>query len=83
MKAAAEDEAKLIITKAKDDATALIGRRAKAAEDKIAAAERGAIADVRAQAASAAAAAAAQLIAAHHDTKVDNALIDETIAKLN
>jgi F-type H+-transporting ATPase subunit b len=83
MKAAAEDEAKLIITKAKDDATALIGRRAKAAEDKIAAAERGAIADVRAKAASAAAAAAAQLIAAHHDTKVDNALIDETIAKLN
>jgi F-type H+-transporting ATPase subunit b len=83
MKAAAEDEAKLIIAKAKDDATALIGRRAKTAEDKIAAAERGAIAEVRAKAASAATAAAAQLIAAHHDTQVDNALIDETIATLN
>jgi F-type H+-transporting ATPase subunit b len=83
MKAAAEDEAKLIIGKAKDDATALIGRRAKTAEDKIAAAERAAIAEVRAKAASAAAAAAAQLIAVHHDIKVDNALIDETIATLN
>jgi F-type H+-transporting ATPase subunit b len=83
MKAHAEEEAKLIIAKAKDDATALIGRRAKSAEDKIAAAERAAIADVRAQAASVAAAAAASLIAAHHDGKADAGLVDETIAKLN
>jgi F-type H+-transporting ATPase subunit b len=83
MKAAAEEEAKLIVVKAKDDATALIGRRAKAAEDKIAAAERAAIADVRAKAASIAAAAAASLIASHHDAKADAGLIDETIAKLN
>ena len=47
MKAAAEEEAKLIVSRAKSDATALIGRRAQAAEDKIAAAERAAIADVR------------------------------------
>jgi F-type H+-transporting ATPase subunit b len=83
MKAHAEEEAKLIIAKAKDDATALIGRRAKSAEDKIAAAERAAIAHVRAQAASVAAAAAASLIAAHHDGKADAGLVDETIAKLN
>ena len=83
MKAHAEEEAKLIVAKAKSDATALIGRRAKAAEDKIAAAERAAIADVRAQAARVAAAAAAGLIAAHHDSKADAGLVDETIAKLN
>jgi F-type H+-transporting ATPase subunit b len=83
MKANAEEEAKLIVTKAKDDATALIARRAKSAEDKIAAAERAAIADVRAKAASTAAAAAAQLIAAHHGKATDTSLIDETIAKLN
>jgi F-type H+-transporting ATPase subunit b len=83
MKAAAEEEAKLIISRAKSDATALIGRRAQAAEDKIAAAERAAIADVRKTAATAAAAAAAQLIAAHHDAKSDAALIDQSIASLN
>ena len=79
----AEYEAKLIISRAKSDATALIGRRAQAAEDKIAAAERAAIADVRKTAATAAAAAAAQLIAAHHDAKSDAALIDQSIASLN
>jgi len=83
MKAAAEEEAKLIVSRAKSDATALIGRRAQAAEEKIAAAERAAIADVRKKAASAAAAAAAQLIAVHHDAKADAALIDQSIASLN
>ncbi|MFN0045943.1 MAG: F0F1 ATP synthase subunit B [Sphingorhabdus sp.] len=83
MKAAAEEEAKLIVAQAKEDATALIGRRAKAAEEKIAAAERAAIADVRAKAASAAAAAAAHLIATHHDAKADATLIDESINALN
>ena len=83
MKAAAEEEAKLIVSRAKSDATALIGRRAQAAEDKIAAAERAAIADVRKTAAMAAAAAATQLIAAHHDAKADAALIDQSIASLN
>ena len=83
MKAAAEEEAKLIVAKAKDDATNLIGRRARAAEEKIAAAERTAIADVRAKAASVSAAAAAQLIATHHDAKADAGLVDQSIASLN
>jgi F-type H+-transporting ATPase subunit b len=83
MKAAAEEEAKLIVAQANIDATALIGRRAKAAEEKIAAAERTAIADVRAKAASVSAAAAAQLIAAHHDAGADAALIDQSISSLN
>jgi F-type H+-transporting ATPase subunit b len=83
MKAAAEEEAKLIVAQAKTDATALIGRRAKAAEEKIAAAERAAIADVRAKAAAVSAAAAAQLIATHHDANADAALIDQSISSLN
>ncbi len=83
MKAGAEEEAKLIVARAKSDATALIGRRTQAAEEKIAAAERAAIADVRKKAASAASAAAAQLIAVHHNAKADAALIDESIAQLN
>lgn len=83
LKSAAEEEAKLIIAKAKENATTLIARRAKSAEEKIAAAERSAIADVRAKAAEAATAAATRLIAANHDAKVDKALVDTTIARLN
>jgi F-type H+-transporting ATPase subunit b len=83
LKAAAGDEATLIVAKAKDDATALIARRTKSAEDKIAAAERAAVADVRAKAASAAAAAAGALIAQHHDAKADAALVDQSINALN
>jgi F-type H+-transporting ATPase subunit b len=83
MKAAAVEEAKLIVAQAKTDATNLIGRRAKAAEEKIAAAERAAIADVRAKAASVSAAAAAQLIAAHHDAKADASLVDQSINSFN
>jgi F-type H+-transporting ATPase subunit b len=52
------------------------------AEDKIAAAERAAIAEVRARAADAAANAAAKLIAQGHDAKADKALVDRTISTL-
>ena len=83
MKAAAEAEAKDIIAKAKVDATALIARRTVMAEQKIAAAELAAIADVRAAASSTAAAAATQLIRARHNAKVDQAIVDQTIAALN
>lgn len=83
MKAAAVEEAKLIVSQAKADATNLIARRAQAAEDKIAAAERAAVADVRAKAAAVSAAAAEKLIATHHDAKADQALIDQSIASLN
>ena len=83
MKAAAVEEAKLIVSQAKTDATNLIARRAQAAEDKIAAAERTAIADVRAKAAAVSAAAAVQLIATHHDAKADASLIDQSISSLN
>ena len=80
MKAAAEAEGKLIVAKAKSDAEALIERRGKSAEEKIAAAERNAIAELRAKAAQAAAMAARGLIAEGHDASADKKLVDEAIA---
>ena len=82
MRASAEEEAKQLLADAKTEATALVGRRKKMAEEKIAAAERTAIADVRARAASAATAAAVALIAEHHDAKADKSLVDAVIAKV-
>jgi len=92
--AGAEDEAKAIVAQAREesaeilaqaeeDADALIRRRGRLAEDKIAAAERSAIADIRAKAATVATAAAATLIAQQHDASADEALIDETISGLD
>ena len=82
MLAGARDEAGHIVAKAKSDAEALIVRRQKIAEDKIAAAERTAVAELRAKAAETAAAAAAGLIAQSHDAKADKDLVDEAIAGL-
>lgn len=83
MHAHARAEAEAIVAKAEADATALIARRQGMAEDKIAAAERAAIAEVRTKAASAAASAAASLIAAHHDAATDKTLVDSAIARMN
>lgn len=83
MKANAVEEAKLIISNAKKDATAMVARRAKMAEDKIAAAETAAIADVRATAAATATAAAEYIIINSADAKADAALIDASISSLN
>lgn len=80
--ALAEEEATDLIAKAKTDAADLIARRTHMAEDKIAAAERAAIAEVRARAAGAAATAAAALIAETHDAKADKVLVDGTISGL-
>jgi len=82
MRAHAEAEAEQILADAKTAAKDLTRRRAKMAEDKIAAAERAAVADIRAKAASAAAAAAATLIAEGHGPAQDKVLVDETIAGL-
>ncbi len=78
----AEAEAKALLKKAEADAKELTRRRAKMAEDKIAAAERAAIAEVRARAADAAAAAAAAIIAEKHGAEADKKLVDQTIAGL-
>jgi F-type H+-transporting ATPase subunit b len=83
MREAAAKDADEIVTKAKADVAALIARRTKMAEDKIAAAERAAIAEVRAKAANAASAAAAMMIVGGHDGRADRPLIDATIAGLD
>lgn len=78
----AKHEAEAIVAKAEADTTAVIARREKMAEDKIAAAERGALADLRAKAAQAAAAAAGGLIAQNHSAKADKALVDQAIGSI-
>jgi len=78
----ARHEADLIVQQAKTDAAALVERRTRMAEDKIAAAERSAIAEVRAKAVTAATAAAERLIRDQHDAAADRAMIDQTIAGL-
>lgn len=80
MAAQANHEAEVIIAKAKSDASELVQRRAKMAEDKIAAAERAALNEVRAKTAVAAANAAAALIAERHGAEADRALINRTIS---
>lgn len=78
----ARAEADALVAKANVDAAELVQRRGRMAEDKIAAAERAALAEVRARAADAAARAAAELIAARHGVDADRALVDRTIAGL-
>ncbi|MGD9812336.1 MAG: F0F1 ATP synthase subunit B [Sphingobium sp.] len=78
----AEEEATLLVAEAKTSTAALIKRRQKMAEDKIAAAERNAIAEIRAKAVSAATSAAASLIAENHDAAADAKMVDGTIKSL-
>lgn len=78
----AKVEADQIVAKAEVDSQAMIARRQKMAEDKIAAAERGAVEELRAQAASAAAAAARGLIAEKHDAAADRNLVDQAISAI-
>lgn len=82
MLAHADEEARAVLAKAESDAAELTARRARMAEDKIAAAERAAIQAVRTKAAEAATRAAAAIIADKHDAGADKALIDKTIAGL-
>ncbi len=82
MRARAEEEAALLVADAKAHAADLVKRRQKMAEDKIGAAERSAIAEIRSKAVSAATTAAASLLAEHHDAQADKAMVDSTIASL-
>ncbi|EQB32410.1 F0F1 ATP synthase subunit B family protein [Sphingobium ummariense] len=82
MRQSAEHEAETLIADAKVNAEALVVRRRKMAEDKIGAAERAAIAEIRAKAVSAATSAAATLIAQGHDANADKALVDQAIKGL-
>lgn len=75
-------EAAALLVKAQADARELVARRGQMAEDKIGAAERAAIAEVRARAADAATRAAGAIIAREHDAAADRAIVDRTIAGL-
>lgn len=79
----AEAEAKSLLAQAELRAADLTTRRAKLAEDKIGAAERSAVAEVRATAARAAADIAAQVIVKSHSALADEALVDSAISRLN
>jgi F-type H+-transporting ATPase subunit b len=78
----AKVEAQEMVAALEAGATDLIARRQKMAQDKIGAAERTAIAELRRNAASAATMAAASLIAQTHDAAADKALVNDTIGKL-
>ena len=78
----AQKEADAIIEKAEADSKAMVERRKRMAEDKIAAAEREALDDVRNRAVQAATSASRKLIADKHDADADRALADKVIAGL-
>jgi len=78
----AKHEADAILEKAEADSKALVERRKKMAEDKISAAERDAVDEVRSAAARAATAASRKLIAERHDADADKKLADDLISGL-
>lgn len=78
----AEEEAAALIAKAESDAAELTARRTKIAEDKIVAAQRSAIAEVRIAAADAATRAAGTIIAETHGAAADKPLVDRAISAL-
>ena len=76
----AQAEADVILEKAEADSKEMVERRKRMAEDKIAAAEREAVQDVRNRAVSAATGASRKLIAEKHSAEADKALTDDLIA---
>ncbi|MFW2349190.1 hypothetical protein [Qipengyuania sp.] len=76
----AQHEAEAILEKAEADSKAMVERRKRMAEDKIAAAEREAVEDVRNRAVNAATSASRKLIAEKHDADADKTLADKVIA---
>ena len=82
LKASAEKQAEEIVAKAQVDAANMVERRKQLAEDKIAAAERNAIENLRERAAAAATAAARSLIVEKHGEVDDRRLVDETISNI-
>jgi F-type H+-transporting ATPase subunit b len=78
----AQRDADSILEKAESDSKLMVERRKRMAEDKIAAAEREAVEEVKAVAVNAAAAAARTLIAKKHGADADKKLADEVIASI-
>jgi len=79
----AEAEAERIVADAQTAADALVARRTRMAEDRIAAAERAATADLRAQAAALAAEAARRVLTTELGAKEQSKLADAAIADLD
>ncbi|WP_298812846.1 hypothetical protein [uncultured Sphingomonas sp.] len=82
MRENAHHEAAQIVAKAKADTEALMERRTRMAEDKIAAAERAALDEVRATVVAAATAAAGRVIAEQHNAEADRALVNSAIQRV-
>jgi len=80
MIAGAQTEADAILAKAEADGEQMVARRKQMAEDKISAAEREAVNEVRKRAATTATLAARGLIADKHDAAADSKLADQMIA---
>ncbi|MDE2562870.1 MAG: hypothetical protein KGL48_11560 [Sphingomonadales bacterium] len=78
----ARHEAETLVAKAEADTTALIARREKMAQDKIGAAERAAIEQLRGKTAEAAATAARGLIAENYTAAADKAQVNTVIAEI-
>ncbi|MXO64401.1 hypothetical protein [Altericroceibacterium endophyticum] len=78
----ARTEAEAIVTKAEEDSSLMVARRQQMAEDKIAAAERAAIEELRTKTANAATSAARSLIADKYEAEGDRQLVDSTISDL-
>lgn len=78
----AKAEAERLAAETRSAMTALVARRTKMAEDKIAQAEAQAMADVRAVASDVAIAAAREIIAAKVDANRDAKLVEGSIAEL-
>jgi F-type H+-transporting ATPase subunit b len=75
----ARAEAQAIVAKAAADTTDVIARREKLASEKIEAAQRGAVAELRAKTADVAAAAARNVIANHYGADADKDQVDAAI----
>lgn len=82
MREGARQEAARLLEQARADADATIARRRQMAEDRIAAAEREAVADVRRHAARLSADAAERLLAERIDSDVDRQMVDRSISAL-
>ncbi len=78
----AERDAESILEKAEADGKLMVERRKRMAEDKIAAAEREAVEEVKSVAVGAAAAAARKLISDKHGAEEDKKLADEVISSI-
>jgi len=76
------DRVQMVLAKARTDAEALIERRSRMAEEKIASEERAAVDQLRAAVADAATRAAARLIAEQHDAKSDEPLVNQAIKEI-